>query len=81
MITTLILLGAADVAGVNTTIILVCGQIIVATISGFCLIKVSQLKSHVNSRMDQLLKLTSEAGFAKGKTEGESVVKKIKKST
>ena len=48
------------------------GSIVVAIITGLCLIKVAQLKTHINSRMDDLLKLTSDSSFAKGKLEGES---------
>jgi len=50
----------------------VVGQILVAIITGFCLIKVAQLKSHINSRMDDLLRLTTDASFAKGKLQGEA---------
>jgi len=53
-------------------IIPVVGQVLVAIITGFCLIKVAQLKSHINSRMDDLLRLTTDASFAKGKLQGEA---------
>jgi hypothetical protein len=52
------------------TIVLVIGQIIVAVITGYCLVKVAQLKTHIKSRMDDLLKLTKEASMAAGVIEG-----------
>lgn len=70
MIISLILLSVIS-SELTSTALLVSGQVVVALISGYCLVKVSQLKSHINSRMDELLKLTSEAGFAKGKIEGK----------
>jgi len=54
------------------TLITVIGEIAVACISGFCLIKVAQLKTHINSRMDELLKLTKENAHAEGMVEGKA---------
>ena len=59
-------------ADISLCLIQTIGSIVIAIITGLCLIKVAQLKSHINSRMDDLLKLTSDASFAKGKLEGES---------
>ena len=46
------------------------GQIVIACISGYCLVKVAQLKTHINSRMDELLKLTGDMARAEGVIEG-----------
>jgi len=54
-----------------STGILVMGNVLIAIISGYSLVKVAQLKHHINSRMDQLLKTTSESEFAKGKIQGK----------
>ena len=53
------------------TFITVMGEIAIACISGYCLIKVAQLKQHINSRMDDLLKLTKDAAKAEGVIEGK----------
>lgn len=68
MLLTLLL---AEITTIGATTVLVIGEVIAAAISGYCLIKVAQLKSHINSRMDDLLKLTSESEFAKGKIQGK----------
>lgn len=46
------------------------GLLGVAAIGGYCAIKVGQLKEHVNSKLDKLLKLTEDAARAEGKIEG-----------
>jgi hypothetical protein len=53
------------------TFITVAGEIAIACISGYCLIKVAQLKSHINSRMDELLMLTKKDAHAEGVIEGK----------
>jgi len=55
------------------TFIVVIGEIIVACITGYCLIKVAQLKTHINSRMDELLELTAKNAKAEGIVEGKQV--------
>jgi hypothetical protein len=54
----------------SSTVLEVSGQVVVACISGFCLFKVAQLKSHINSRMDDLLALTAKAAYQDGKADG-----------
>ena len=54
------------------TVITVFGEIVIACITGYCLIKVAQLKDHINSRMDELLKLTKAASKAEGVIEGRA---------
>ena len=53
------------------TFITVLGEIAIACISGYCLIKVAQLKSHINSRMDELIELTKKDAHAEGVIEGK----------
>lgn len=53
------------------TLITVCGEILIACITGYCLIKVTQLKQHINSRMDELLRLTKDSARAEGVIEGK----------
>ena len=59
------------------TIIIVIGQIVVACIVAYSTIKIAQLKSHINSRMDNLLKITSDSEFAKGKLAGKLELKEL----
>jgi hypothetical protein len=78
---TVLLFGTACSGGVmlmeaattyTQTFTIVSGEIIVACITGFCLVKVGQLKSHINSRMDELLRLTAETSRAAGIIEGKT---------
>jgi hypothetical protein len=62
----------AQVASYGQTIITVSGEILIACITGYCLVKVGQLKTHINSRMDELLKLTANAARAEGMIEGKT---------
>lgn len=50
----------------------VVGQIVVAIVTGFCLWKVSQLKHHINSRMDELIALAKDVAYARGRLDGEA---------
>lgn len=72
---------AAEQIAVNNsqTLLTVLGEIIVAIISGFCLIKVAQLKTHINSRMDELLNLTRAAARAEGVVQGMAQQKQDQK--
>jgi hypothetical protein len=58
------------VTSTTQAIIVVIGEILIACISGYCLIKVAQLKTHINSRMDELLDLTRKSARAEGMIEG-----------
>jgi hypothetical protein len=49
--------------------------VIIAIISAYNAIKTAQLKNHINSRMDELLKLTQDAAHAKGIIEGKETEK------
>lgn len=51
---------------ITSSEILAIGSVATACITGFCLIKVAQLKSHINSRMDELLDLTKKVAHAEG---------------
>lgn len=62
----------AQVASYGQTIITVSGEILIACITGYCLVKVGQLKTHINSRMDELIKLTEERAHASGIIEGKA---------
>ena len=62
--------GAQLAASDTQTILIVGGEIIVSCITGFCLVKVAQLKTHINSRMDELLTLTKASAHAQGVKEG-----------
>ena len=55
---------------ISSSLISVLGEVAIAIISGFCLVKVAQLKSHINSRMDELLSLTRSQAKAEGVIEG-----------
>jgi predicted Holliday junction resolvase-like endonuclease len=57
------------------TILVVFGQVIVAAIAGYSAVKIAQLKSHVNSRMDELLELNRRFSRAEGVVEGRTTVR------
>ena len=58
------------------TLLIVGGEVVVACITGYCLVKVAQLKQHINSRMDELLDLTRASSRAEGVIEGRAQQKK-----
>ena len=54
------------------TVFVVAGQIVVAGIAGYSAVKIAQLKTHVNSRMDELLDLNRRYSRAEGVMEGRT---------
>lgn len=79
-----IALGAAAVgqlvANNEQTVLTVIGEIITASITGYCVVKVAQLKTHINSRMDQLIELTRVSSKAEGVIEGRAQQKQEHKN-
>ena len=71
-LTSQIIAVAVQTEAFTQTLTTALGQIIIACITGYCLFKVSQLKSHINSRMDQLLDLTRSEGRVEGRSEGRA---------